>query len=78
MQQASDNTIQERYYNGWKKDHYVFNLIVFALDWTIPMMAIDAPGNIYESKVAEYGWIYTKLELLLKNMDLKQLTMLIF
>jgi hypothetical protein len=55
---------QERYYNGWKKDHYVSNMFVFAPDGTIPIIAIDAPGNMHDSKVADYGKVYTKLKLL--------------
>ena len=64
LQQTGCVIIQERYYNGWKKDHYVSNMLVFAPDGTIPIMAIDAPGNMHDSKVADYGQVYKKLKFL--------------
>ena len=35
VQKASDNLMQRSYYNGWKCDHFITNLFVFAPDGTI-------------------------------------------
>ena len=35
LQKAGEDITQEAFYNGWKSDHYITNLFVFAPDSTI-------------------------------------------
>ena len=55
---------QERFYNGWKGDHFITNLFVFCPDGTICAALINTPGNCHDSKLASYGTrsIYSKLD----------------
>ena len=46
---------QERFYNGWKGDHFITNLFVFCPDGTICVALINAPGNCHDSELASYG-----------------------
>lgn len=62
LQRARNNKIQNMYYNGWTHDHYVSNVFVFAPDGTIPICCYNVPGSIHDSKIAEWGNIYKKLE----------------
>jgi hypothetical protein len=62
LQQAGDATTQNKYYNGWTHDHYVTSMFVFCPDGTIPICCYNVPGAIHDSKVAELGNIYPKLE----------------
>jgi DDE superfamily endonuclease len=62
LQAAANNTIQNNYYNGWTHDHYVSCVIVFCPDGTIPIICFNVPGSVHDSKVAEWGNIYQKLE----------------
>ena len=62
LQQAGDHLIQNRFYNGWTHDHYMTNLFVFVPDGTICACALNAPGSIHDSQLAEWGQVYTKLE----------------
>ena len=39
-----------------------YYFFVFAPDGTIPIMATNAPGNMQDSKVSNYGQIYKKLK----------------
>ena len=64
LQQAPNLKIQGMYYNGWTHDHYVTAVLCFAPDGTIPICCYNVPGSIHDSKVAEWGNIYDKLELM--------------
>ena len=61
LEASGNKIIQERFYNGWKHGHFVSNVFVFAPDGTIPIMSINAPGSMHDSKVATYGKVYKKL-----------------
>ena len=41
LQQLPDFLLQSKYYNGWKHDHYVTRVFVFAPDGMIVAMAIN-------------------------------------
>ncbi len=62
LQQAENTEIQEQYYNGWTRNHYVTSVFCFCPDGTIPIAFFDVPGSVHDSQVAELGKIYSKLE----------------
>ena len=62
LEVASDEDKQNMFYNGWKCDHYVVSVFVFAPDGTIPICTLNVPGSQHDSIVAEWGRIYEKLE----------------
>lgn len=62
LEQSSDFVIQNMFYNGWTHDHYVSNVFVFAPAGTIIACAINAPGSMHDSQIAEWGGVYEKLE----------------
>ena len=53
---------QNLFYNGWTHDHYVGGVFCFCPDGTIPIACYNVPGSIHDSKIAELGNIYEKLE----------------
>ncbi len=62
LQQSRNAIVQEHYYNSWMHDHYVTSVFCFCLDWTTPIAFFNVPGSVHNSRVAEYGNIYGKLE----------------
>jgi hypothetical protein len=62
LQQSGSWVIQHIFYNGWKHDHYVGNVLVFVPDGTIAARALNAPGSLHESQISEWGGIYQKLQ----------------
>ena len=58
---ASDDVIQNRFYNGWTCNHYVGAVIVFCPDGTIPMCCYNVPGTVHDSNNAVIGNIYDKV-----------------
>ena len=60
--QSGDCVIQEMFYNGWKHDNYVGNIFVFAPSGVVIYCIINAPGNMHDFCIAEWGGIYEKLE----------------
>lgn len=62
LQQSGDVIIQNMFYNGWTHDHYISNVFVFAPHAVVIACAINAPGSIHDSIVAEGGRVYEKLE----------------
>ena len=62
LEQAGDIVIQNMFYNGWTHDHYVGNVLVFAPNETICAAAINAPGAMHDSQIADWGNVYGKLE----------------
>ena len=59
---AGDNVIQEMFYNGWLHGHFISNIFVFAMDGTICICALNAPGTMHDSTLADYGGVYFKLQ----------------
>eukprot|EP00957_Ditylum_brightwellii_P152448 11605089-Ditylum_brightwellii.AAC.1 len=62
LEQSGSHAIQNAFYNGWKHDHYVSNIFLFALDGMVQAMVINVPGSIHDSTTAEFGFIYDKLQ----------------
>ena len=62
LEQAGDYIIQNMFYNGWKHDHYVGNVIVFAPNGLFITCALNAPGAMHDSSIADWGGVYRKLE----------------
>lgn len=62
LQHAGDFNVQNNFYNGWTHDHYVSGVFCFCPDGTIPIACYNVPGSIHDSKIAEWGNIYEKLE----------------
>jgi hypothetical protein len=62
IEAAGQQHVQRRFYNGWQKDHCISNIFVFAPDGTIIAVALNCPGCMHDSQVAEMGFIYGKLE----------------
>lgn len=55
LEQSGDVHIQERYYNGWTHGHYAGNVLVFAPNGCIIYCVLNAPGNMHDSKIADWG-----------------------
>ena len=62
IQRTRDNNTQKNFYNGWTHDHYVTAVFTFTPDGTIPICCYNVPGSVHDSKIAEWGNIYKKLE----------------
>lgn len=62
LEQAGDTVVQNMFYNGWKHDHYVGNVLVFAPDGTVIACSLNAPGAMHDSVIANWGKVYDKLE----------------
>ena len=62
LEQSGNDTMQSMFYNGWQHDHYVSCIYVFAPDGTIIAAALNAPGSVHDSQIADWGGVYTKLE----------------
>jgi hypothetical protein len=62
FQSTGDTRIQRMFYNGWTHGHYVSNIFVFAMDGTIRICGINAPGTMHDSSVSDYSFVYEKLK----------------
>ena len=62
LEQAGNYVIQNMFYNGWTHDHYVSNVFVFAPTGVVIACALNAPGAMHDSIVAEWGHVYQKLK----------------
>ena len=61
LEQSGDSTTQNMFYNGWTHDHYGGNVFVFVPSGLVLACAINAPGAIHNSIIAEWGGVYEKL-----------------
>ena len=59
---SGDDDEQNQYYNGWTCDHYVSAVLVFCPDGTIPICCYNVPGTVHDSKIAQIGKVYEKLQ----------------
>ena len=59
---SGDDNVQNQFYNGWTCDHYVSAVLVFCPDGTIPICCYNVPGTVHDSKIAQIGKIYDKLQ----------------
>mmetsp|Transcript_26532 Transcript_26532/g.41156 ORF Transcript_26532/g.41156 Transcript_26532/m.41156 type:complete len:394 (-) Transcript_26532:56-1237(-) len=71
VQQSRDYFVQKRFYNSWKADTFVSNIFVFAPDGRIVICALNAPGVLHDSKLADYGGVYRKLNKLYERYSIK-------
>ena len=62
LQHAGDSSIQSRFYNGWKHNHFVTNIFAFAPDGSIIAYTLNAPGTWHDSTLAHWGSMYSKLQ----------------
>ena len=62
LEQSPKTVIQNQFHNGWKHDHYVTNFLGFCPAGTIVVAAMNVPGCIHDSMVANWGEKYDKLE----------------
>lgn len=62
LEQSNDPVLQNAFYNGWTHGHYVSNVFVFTPNGVITACAINAPGSMHDSLIAEWGGVYSKLE----------------
>ena len=46
--------MQSQYYNGWKHDHYVTSVFVFAPDGKIVAMTVNGPGVLHDSDMKKW------------------------
>lgn len=61
FQQCDGLDEQSMYYNGWKHDHFITNVLVFSIDGRMIATVMNAPGSLHDSTLAEWGGIYDKL-----------------
>jgi hypothetical protein len=73
LQKAGDNGKQNAFYSGWKTDHFITNLFVFAPDGTIIMCMLNCPGSMHDSELALMGnpSIYQKIDSLYERYGTK-------
>ena len=53
LEQSPSTVIQNQYYNGWKSDRYVRNVLDFCPTGTIVVAATNIPGCVHDSMVAD-------------------------
>jgi hypothetical protein len=73
LQKAGNNGKQNAFYSGWKTDHFITNLFVFAPDGTIIMCMLNCPGSMHDSELASMGnpSIYQKIDSLFEKYGTK-------
>jgi hypothetical protein len=62
LQASRRSEVQNMFYNGWTHDHYVDSVFVFSPAGTVIACALNAPGCMHDSQIAEWGNVYSKLE----------------
>ena len=62
LERASDQRVQNMFYNGWTHDHYVSNLFLFSPDGKIRACYINAPGTFHDSTMANMSMVYTLVD----------------
>lgn len=60
--QEGDAVMKNMFYNGWKHDHYVRNVLISAPYGMVIACSLNAPGTMHDSKIADWGNVYTKLQ----------------
>lgn len=61
LQQSGDVVFQNRYYNGYTHDHYVWNVLVFVPSGRLMSCALNSPGCLHDHTIAGYGSVYVGL-----------------
>jgi hypothetical protein len=62
FERSISQQIQRIFYNGWLHGHFILNVFVFAIDGTIRICGLNAPGSMHDSTIADYTGVYEKLE----------------
>lgn len=62
LEQSSDVVIQNMFYNAWKSDKFIINVLLFVPAGHITGEIYNAPGCMHESQVSELGGLYARLE----------------
>lgn len=62
LEQAGEAVIQNMFYNGWKHDHNVGNVLVFSPSGLTIACTINAPGAMHDLKICDWGGLYEKME----------------
>jgi hypothetical protein len=60
FQQCDGLDEESMYYNGWKYDHFITNVLVFSIDGRMIATVMNAPGSLHDSTSAKWGGIYEK------------------
>lgn len=73
FEKASDHRKQSMFYNGWKGDHFITNLFVFAPNGKIVAAILNCPGTMHDSELAMVGdpSVYQKLDAWYETYGLK-------
>ncbi len=61
FQASGDRRMQNAYYNGWLRDHFIITAF-FAPYGTIVECTLNAPGSWHDSFIAQNGGVYDKLD----------------
>ena len=62
LEESPYTIIHNQYFNGWKNDHYVTNVLGFCPVGTIIVAATNVPGCVHDSMVSGWCNIYEKLQ----------------
>lgn len=62
---------QSNYYNGWKHNHCIASIFVFAPDGTVVYMVTNCAGSQHDSTLADLGGICDKLRVLYEDTGVK-------
>jgi hypothetical protein len=62
FERSISQRIQWMFYNGWLHGHFISNVFVFAVDGTIRICGLNAPGSMHDSTIADCTGVYDKLE----------------
>jgi hypothetical protein len=69
LQSTKDDKVQSMFYSGWTHGQYVSNVFVFGMDGTIRICGLNAPGMMHGSTLADYSYVYEKLEMGFEETD---------
>ena len=62
LEAAGDEATENRFYNGWKCNHYISNFFLFSLAGTICTAYFNAQGVVHDSTMAQMSGIYDKID----------------
>ncbi len=51
------------FYNDWRHNRFVTSVFCFFPDGTIPIAHMNLPGATHNSRIADWGGIYNKLDM---------------
>jgi DDE superfamily endonuclease len=71
LERSVNKNIQGRFYSGWLHGHYVNNLFVFTPDGRIIFRALNAPGSMHDSTLAQESGLYAILNEIHARLNVK-------